>query len=112
MVRIDGENWIKTSTEFKPEGASHLGAVVTQLGASDWSMTPLSHFADRQFHRIERRGPDYTVFIRLDDGPWSRVRLARLLADTGRPVLVAPYACSPTGAGCDVVVHRWAVAAI
>lgn len=29
--------WLKTSLEYIPEGPSHLGAVVTNNGYSDWS---------------------------------------------------------------------------
>lgn len=37
MIRIDSENWIKTSCEYDEENGSFLGVVVTSLGYSDWS---------------------------------------------------------------------------
>jgi regulation of enolase protein 1 (concanavalin A-like superfamily) len=107
MVRIDSENWIKTSVEFEPGGSSHQGSVVTQLGVSDWAMRPLASYPKSQSYRIERRGSDYMVFMRLTSAEWERVRVVRLHADMGQDVLVGPYACSPTGSGCKVVVSRW-----
>lgn len=107
MVRIDKDNWIKTSVEFEPVGASHKGSVVTQSGVSDWAMQAVAPYPQVQSYRIERRGSDYTVFIRLGSAEWQRVRVVRLHADLGHEVLVGPYACSPTGSGCQVEISRW-----
>lgn len=106
MVRLDPENWIKTSVEFEPEGHSHLGAVVTQRGVSDWSMRPIIPFPARQRFRIERRGADFTVSAGFA-GDWERIRLTRLDLKEVQDVFVGPYACSPTGKGCEVLIHHW-----
>ena len=37
FVMISENCWLKTSLEYIPEGPSHLGAVVTNNGYSDWS---------------------------------------------------------------------------
>lgn len=107
MVRIDAENWLKTSLEFEPDGPSSLGAVVTNLALSDWSIQPVGRFGGALRFRIERRGPDYTVHAAADGATLARIRLARLHADRGGAVLVGPYACSPTGGGCGVVFEEF-----
>lgn len=104
MVRVDADRWIKTSIEHDPDGPAMLGAVVTRDAISDWSMRPVAQPLVQHFS-IRRHGPDYTLLARLDDGPWERLRLTRLHADPAEPVLIGPYACSPTGNGCTVVVE-------
>lgn len=112
MVRLDAENWIKTSVEFEANDGSHLGAVVTQRGVSDWSMRPIDPYPRAQGFRIERRGADFTVLARTDSGGWERIRLTRLGMAEFQEVGVGPYACSPTGAGCEVHVRRWRLEAL
>lgn len=101
MVRIDAGTWLKASVEFEVEGLANLGAVVTNAALSDWSMQAVAAFDGRLRLRIQRRQNDYTVFAATADAALARIRLARLHADNGvGPVLVGPYACSPTGEGC------------
>jgi len=111
MVRLDSGNWLKTSLEFERDGPANLGAVVTNGGLSDWSMQPVVTFSGRLAFRVERRGADYTVLAALDGAPLTRIRLARLHADGGGPILVGPYACSPTGAGRAVSIASFGITA-
>jgi regulation of enolase protein 1 (concanavalin A-like superfamily) len=112
MVRLGPGCWLKTSVEFEPDGPAHLGAVVTNRGLSDWSMTPLPAIPARLAFRVVRAGPDYRVLVGADDGALAMIRLARLHDDDGSgPVLVGPYACSPTGEGCEVRFHGFALTA-
>ena len=37
LLYLNEDNWLKVSAEFIPDGKSHLGAVVTSFGYSDWS---------------------------------------------------------------------------
>jgi regulation of enolase protein 1 (concanavalin A-like superfamily) len=111
MVRRDPGSWLKTSLEFEPDGPSNLGAVVTNAGLSDWSMQPVTGFAGRLAFRVARRGTDYTVHAAVDGAALGRIRLARLHADEGGPILVGPYACSPTGVGCTVAISSFRVTA-
>ena len=112
MVRVSSECWLKTSVEFEPDDPARLGAVVTNAGYSDWSTQDFPGSSGGQQEnvvsfRIERAGPDYTVFFSLDpsDGSvgassWTQIRLARLLdAPAGTPVQAGLYACSPKGRG-------------
>jgi hypothetical protein len=108
MVRVDADRWIKAAIEHDPDGPAMLGAVVTRDALSDWSMRPAAQPAT-QYYSIRRQGLDYTLFARLDDGPWERLRLTRLHAASDESVLVGPYACSPTGEGCVVVVQDFQV---
>jgi regulation of enolase protein 1 (concanavalin A-like superfamily) len=112
MVRLGPGDWLKTSLEFEPDGPSNLGAVVTNAGLSDWSMQPATRFSGHLAFRIERRGADYTVHAAVDGGPLARIRLARLHVDQGGPILVGPYACSPTGPGCAVTIRSFHVTAL
>ena len=112
MVRRDAGSWIKTSLEFEQDGSSNLGAVVTNAGLSDWSMQPVTSFLGQLAFRIERRGADYTVYAAVDGGLSMRIRLARLHVDEGGPIMIGPYACSPTGGGCTVVIHSFCIAAV
>ena len=41
MIRIDSENWIKTSVEFENSHLSRLGSVVSNKGYSDWATTDI-----------------------------------------------------------------------
>jgi regulation of enolase protein 1 (concanavalin A-like superfamily) len=109
MVRVDADCWIKLSTEHDPDGHDMLGAVVTREAMSDWSMRPVACPPQIQHYSLRRQGPDYTLFARQDDGDWERLRLARLHTRDNQGVLVGPYACSPTGEGCSVVLLHFAV---
>ena len=56
----------KTSLEYIPEGPSHLGAVVTNNGYSDWSTQDYPTEAAKQqlrFRIIRKRG-DYTIYVK------------------------------------------------
>jgi regulation of enolase protein 1 (concanavalin A-like superfamily) len=115
MVRVPGSvnDWIKTSIEYIPDGPSHLGSVVTNLGFSDWatqdfeptgagagenpsttgsgssSGTGAATGATRAIRidyefRIRRLKSDYIVEARASPAlPWSQIRMAHLHADPG-----------------------------
>jgi regulation of enolase protein 1 (concanavalin A-like superfamily) len=106
MVRLSPTCWLKTSVEYEPDGSSRLGAVVTQLGFSDWSTQRFSSEAGagEVRLRIRREGDDYTVEAALDvrdARDWEQIRLAHLQVGQaeGATVACGLYACSPKGAG-------------
>lgn len=101
MVRIAPECWIKTSVEYEgPHEPSKLGAVVTNLGYSDWSTQDFRADTNEIELRIRRSGSDYLVeFFATAQGQWSQLRMTHLHAAPDAPVQCGLYACSPKEAG-------------
>jgi hypothetical protein len=113
MVRVDEENWIKTSTEYEDEQVSRLGSVVTNLGYSDWATQDVSSERREWWYRISKRGPDYLIESSLDGRDWLQMRIAHLHV-TPAQLAVGIYACSPIGkaAWCrfsalEISENRW-----
>lgn len=109
MVRFSEQCWLKASTEFEPETPSQLGAVVTNSGFSDWSLQnfpylhPQSKSRLSYCLRLRREGPDILVeHAPGKEGPWSLMRVARLLPSDDRKCQIGLYACSPKGRGLRV----------
>jgi len=108
--------WLKTSLEYIPGGPSHLGAVVTNHGYSDWST---QNYANSLVHeplafRVERKGSDYTIFVKTPSNPhvWEQIRIAHLHEDPGTtPVKVGIYCCSPMhdGDGFDTYFRTFTI---
>ncbi len=96
MVRIDAENWIKTSTEFENESHSRLGSVVTNLGYSDWSTQDVLSSHTQMWYRISRCGADFLVEASFDGERWLQLRVAHL-HKAQAVVAAGVYACSPIG---------------
>jgi regulation of enolase protein 1 (concanavalin A-like superfamily) len=101
MVRFSDECWLKTSVEFEPDGASHLGAVVTNYGYSDWSLQDFLRDGTRGYSlRVRCEREDYLVeYADEESGPWRLLRVAHLRAQPALPGWAGVYACSPKGAG-------------
>ncbi|MFA5467977.1 MAG: DUF1349 domain-containing protein [Sphaerochaetaceae bacterium] len=101
MVRIDGENWIKSSIEWENEVYSRLGSVVTNLGYSDWATRDIPSDIAVKWYRVQSRASD--IFIQTsDDGKtWEQLRVAHLHAHKGE-LAIGLYACSPHTGGCEV----------
>jgi uncharacterized protein len=102
MVRFSSNCWLKTSVEYEPDGPAKLGAVVTNLGYSDWS-TQIFPFTRNQIRlRISRTSGDYLVEYLGETGRWVQMRLAHLMEDTGQaPIQCGIYACSPIDKGYE-----------
>lgn len=100
MVRLSPDCWLKTSVEFEPDGPCRLGAVVTNMGYSDWSTQDWPADARAIWLRVRREEADYIVEYSSDGSRWSQIRMARLQEDDGfRMVDAGLYACSPKAAG-------------
>jgi len=102
MVRTTPLNWIKTSVEFQPEAADKLGAVVTNLGYSDWSCQDLTNPGGEIIFRIRAERPDFIIEYRLPGSPdnWTLIRIAHLHTDhPDIPIYAGIYCCSPVDAG-------------
>ncbi|MDK8183831.1 DUF1349 domain-containing protein [Paenibacillus sp. UMB4589-SE434] len=115
FVMLSENCWLKTSLEYIPEGPSHLGAVVTNNGYSDWSTRnyPNDLNTERLAFRIERRNDDYTIYAATSqsDGKWEQLRIAHLHAEEpGKSVQIGLYCCSPTpNNGCETRFHSFTV---
>lgn len=97
-VRLDEDNWLKTSAEFETDAFSHLGAVVTNLGYSDWSTQEIPAAIKEMEYKIVRKGQDYEVYARYGNQDFQQIRIAHLHKNDST-VKAGVYACSPTAAG-------------
>ena len=102
MVRISPKNWIKASVEFQPDAPDKLGAVVTNLGYSDWSCQNLINPSNEIILRIRTERPDFIIEYRLPGSPdkWIMIRIAHLHTDhLDIPLHAGIYCCSPVAEG-------------
>ena len=105
IIRLDAENWIKTSTEYEDETVSRLGSVVTNLGYSDWATQDISSSIREVWYRISKRGQDFLIESSFDGREWQQMRITHLHR-TFTTIEAGLYTCSPIGA--DFRCHfRW-----
>lgn len=105
MVRLDQDNWLKTSIEYQLENPASMGAVVTNLGYSDWSIQSVADQIDEAWYRIERDGRDFVIDTSLDGELWEHIRVCRLHHANGI-VKCGLYCCSPIGGGYEVLFDQ------
>ena len=106
MVRISPDNWIKTSVEHQPGRADKLGAVVTNLGYSDWSCQGFDNPGNQIILRIRAERPDFLIEYSLPETPeeWNLIRIAHLHEDVPvAPIQAGIYCCSPMDKGFKTV---------
>ena len=106
MVRLSAGNWIKTSVEHQPGRADKLGAVVTNLGYSDWSCQEFDNPGNEIILRIRAERPDFLIEYSLPDRPesWNLIRIAHLHEDDpAAPIQAGIYCCSPMDEGFRTV---------
>ena len=96
MIRVDGQNWIKVSTEYENEEISRLGSVVTNFGYSDWATSDISSAYKEMWYRISRRENDFLLENSFDGERWNQMRICHLHA-AKELIETGPYACSPIG---------------
>jgi regulation of enolase protein 1 (concanavalin A-like superfamily) len=96
IVRVDAENWIKTSTEYEDAQVSRLGSVVTNLGYSDWATQDISSEHNEMWYRISKNGADFLLESSYDGQKWAQLRIAHL-HKLPEELEVGVYACSPIG---------------
>ena len=96
MVRGDGGNWIKVSTEYEGRERSRLGSVVTNLGYSDWATQDIPSSHTQMWYRVSKNGSDFLLESSYNGQDWAQLLIAHL----HRPfeqLEVGMYACSPIG---------------
>jgi len=96
FVRADVDNWIKAGAEYEDETLSRLGAVVTNLGYSDWSTQDISSAQTELWHRISRQGDDFLIENSMDGQAWTQLRITHMHQIDAK-LAVGVYACSPLG---------------
>lgn len=97
FVEVDRDNWLKTSVEYIPDCPSHLGAVVTRDGYSDWSTRNVDTkiFDGTLQFKVTREGNDFFVHARVSGGEWEQLRIAHLRCPEGATLKVGLYSASP-----------------
>jgi regulation of enolase protein 1 (concanavalin A-like superfamily)/uridine kinase len=104
VVRIDEDNWLKTSIEYELGNPPKLGAVVTNLGYSDWSTEELDFNAVEIDFRIIREGYDYKIEYRFEER-WHQMRICHL-HNKEKNVKCGLYCCSPIAKGYSVTFEE------
>lgn len=108
-IRIDAENWIKTSVEYIDNELSYLGAVVTNLGYSDWSTQPFNPKQRVVDYKIIKDGDDFEIYAKeSDDRDFKMIRICHL-HKAAREIMAGFYACSPTDAGMKAVFNDFQI---
>lgn len=102
VVRIDEDNWLKTSIEYERGNPPKLGAVVTNLGYSDWSTEELDKQVDEAEFRISREGKDYKIEVNVLNRGWKQLRICHLHSSK-KIVKCGIYCCSPIDNGYKVL---------
>lgn len=102
VVRVDEDNWLKTSIEYELNNPPKLGAVVTNLGYSDWSTEELDSKANEAEFRISREGKDYKIEVNVLNRGWRQLRICHLHSEE-KKVKCGIYCCSPIDNGYEVL---------
>lgn len=108
IVRIDSENWIKTSVEFENPRHSSLGSVVTNFGYWDWATIDIRSEIHSLWHRIQSRGNDFLLEYSENRIEWNQLRIAHLHA-TEKSLQVGIYACSPMDRSFECIFDRFSL---
>ena len=108
LVRLDADNWIKTSTEYETPTHSRLGSVVTNLGFSDWATIDLVDPTDTLWYRIQSRGNDFLLEYSPDGSRWNQLRIAHLHGSFAT-LQVGIYACSPMNGSFEAEFDHYVV---
>ncbi|MCY1719435.1 DUF1349 domain-containing protein [Prolixibacteraceae bacterium Z1-6] len=94
LMYIDSENWVKISVEYENEDFARLGAVVTNLGYSDWATTDIPAGVSEMWYRLSRRGQDFYIENSVDGKDFKQMRMLHMHKYFDK-ASVGVYACSP-----------------
>ncbi len=95
LMFIDENNWFKVSVEYENRKFSRLGAVVTNLGFSDWATTDIPAGVNQMFYRISRRNQDFLIENSLEGKNYRQMRILHMHKKI-ETAQVGVYACSPS----------------
>ena len=97
-IRVDADNWIKTGIEYETEDFSHLGAVVTNFGFSDWSTQEIPGDINVVNYKIIRKNTDFEIYARYRENRFEQIRITHL-HNASKILKVGIYACCPNDNG-------------
>ena len=106
LLFIDDENWVKASVEFENDKISRLGAVVTNLGFSDWATTDIPSVTSEMWYRLSRRGQDFYIENSENGITWQQMRMFHLHKSVEK-ISVGVYACSPLQSSFNAVFSEF-----
>ena len=95
MIRINEQNWLKTSLMFENRNSPAIATCATVNGFSDWATHSLSYVPEKICYRIKRVHNDYIAYYSLDGEKFEQIRLVHIPNSKGLPVLAGAYICSP-----------------
>ena len=109
-IRVDSDNWIKTSTEYENERHSRLGSVVTNHGYSDWATIDIEGSVSEMWYKIQSKNQlkDYLIEYSTDGMDWRQLRITHLHKDS-RSIKIGIYACSPMSSSFEVKFSHFQV---
>ncbi|MBN2626391.1 MAG: DUF1349 domain-containing protein [Spirochaetales bacterium] len=110
ILRVDEDNWIKTSTEYESGTHSRLGSVVTNRGYSDWATIDLEEEVHEMWYRIRSKNglSDFLIEYSREGQKWKQLRICHL-QESGSPLKIGVYACSPSESSFDVRFSRFSL---
>lgn len=106
IIRIDSQNWIKTSIEYETKIHSRLGSVVTNLGYSDWATIDIHSEISSMWYRIQSKQKDILIEYSDDGSIWKQLRIAHLLCNY-QEIDVGIYACSPMDSSFEAIFDNF-----
>lgn len=95
LLFIDEHNWFKVSVEYENRKFARLGAVVTNMGYSDWATTDIPAGVSQMFYRVSRRNQDFLIENSLEGKNYRQMRILHMHKKIVNPK-VGVYACSPS----------------
>jgi regulation of enolase protein 1 (concanavalin A-like superfamily) len=108
MVRLDSENWIKTSIEFETANHSRMGSVVTNSGYSDWATIDIHNQINEMWYRIQSNGNDFLIEYSYNGTLWNQLRITHLHKDFDE-ISIGIYACSPMDSSFQAVFDDFTI---
>lgn len=104
-IRADADNWIKTAIEYENKDFAHLGAVVTNLGFSDWSTQQIPASIDRASYKIIRNQNDFEIYAMYRENRYEQLRIAHFHLPA-KSLKVGVYACCPKRSGMTACFEK------
>lgn len=104
----DEAHWAKASMECDEGQRNMLGAVVTNLGYSDWSIAgTIDRTTTACYYRLHKKGQDFLIESSFDGIAFSQLRMFHL--QDIRNLKIGIYACSPLDSSFEACFDRFSL---